>query len=248
MQYDFTLVANGGQAMDVKGRFVKYRSGVGAIRVKFTSGGYVDLLPGQGVWNIEFNGLTIQDRSGNNNYGSLLAGDFDFRDERISGDVSVIDGGKNRTLANLSFISNADAANPPAGSYAYTGLFNPAGSGRVAIVENVYVASQSGACVFSLGIAGTAAPFTTMVGYGVSKKSGGIASIMESRRIISADTTPINTTGSKQLIVQTVTQNANAVIAFKEPVVVLPGYGFYVWNATVAMDTRASIEYYEDAL
>lgn len=91
MQYDFTLAAGAAQSFDVVGKFIKYQHGTGMIRVRMSMGEYVDLLPGQGVFSVDYTRFTVTDRSGANNVGALLAGDFDFRDSRISGAVEVND-------------------------------------------------------------------------------------------------------------------------------------------------------------
>jgi hypothetical protein len=88
MQYDITLGAYGVQRIEVAGRFFKY-IGVGKIRVTTSKGGSIDLQSGQGVWGEEFNGLTVQDRSGSPNSGVLLAGSYDFRDDTITGRLMV---------------------------------------------------------------------------------------------------------------------------------------------------------------
>ncbi|MCL6484930.1 MAG: hypothetical protein I4O49_12305, partial [Janthinobacterium lividum] len=113
MQYDFNLSPGGAQNLDVKGRFFKYRSGTGAIRVRASKGGYVDLLPGQGVRGFDFESLTVADRSGANNVGVLIVGDFDFQDDRIAGTVDVVDGGRTRTLAGIAFGASAYQAAVP---------------------------------------------------------------------------------------------------------------------------------------
>lgn len=135
MQYDFNLSPNGGQRVEVVGRFFKYARGQGAIRVTTSKGGYVDLLPGQGVWGTEFSSLTVNDRSGLANAGVLLAGEFDFRDQSIPGVVSVADGSAAKTLLLNCFMGGAMTSG--AVTYNSVSLLNPAGSGKLTIIKKV---------------------------------------------------------------------------------------------------------------
>jgi hypothetical protein len=128
MQYDFTLNANGGGQVEATGEYVKYKSGLGAIRVKFSTGGYVDLTPGQGIRvQKRFNSINITDRSGNANQGVLVVGDVEFQDDTIVGVVSIVDGAKNSTLSKNCFLGNT-ACGALAGNYSMVNLINPVGN------------------------------------------------------------------------------------------------------------------------
>lgn len=91
MQYDLTLAGYGIQRFEVLGKFFKF-VGTGKIRVTTSKGGSIDLLPGQGVWGEEYSSLSVQDRTGTGSAGVLLAGFYDFRDDTLTGQVSVING------------------------------------------------------------------------------------------------------------------------------------------------------------
>jgi hypothetical protein len=84
MQFDINLGANKSQHLDVSGTFLKYKSGTGPIRVRLNGGGYIDLVPGQGVSNVKFDNVDVQDRSGLTNTGTILAGNYDFRDDNVN--------------------------------------------------------------------------------------------------------------------------------------------------------------------
>jgi hypothetical protein len=91
MQYDLNMVPNGSQRVEVSGRFFKYTSGAGKIRVTTNKGAVIDLTVGQGVWGEEYSSLVVQDRSGAGIVGTILAGNYDFRDDTValSGSVNV---------------------------------------------------------------------------------------------------------------------------------------------------------------
>jgi hypothetical protein len=239
MQYDFTLVAGGGQPIDVKGRFFKYKSGSGLIRVSTDKGGFVDLLPGQGIRNTEFSRLVVSDRTGSGGYGVLIAGDFDFQDDRISGTVDVVDGGKSRTLANMAFMG-VPTIGALAGNYSHAQIWNPAGSGKNAILKR-YTVSSSSAC-FILVKFHTAA-LASLIAKGKSKNAAGPVSVAEVRS--SQDVVLL----ANQVIDQFfVSAGGSQTIALSEPIVIPPGYGVVFVPAMTAADIAAGLEWFEEPL
>lgn len=246
MQHDFTLPPNGTQQIDVVGRFFKYKAGAGLIRVRTTKGGYIDLLPGQGVENEAFTSLTVQDRTGLANTGSILAGDFSFRDERISGTVDVVDGGKNRTMANQAF-SGVIVMTPAAGQFSNLCLFNPVGSGKNIYIEQ-FLISSNGAGEIGGYIAGVQAP--NNVGgsdYGKSKKAGGPNSVCQTTTN-SAVSVNAFAAGNKLVLDAYVQSNLTLPIKFSEPILIAPGYGFILTHLVVNATLISTIEYFEESI
>lgn len=238
MQYDFNLPANGGQVIDVKGRFVKYRSGTGPIRVRLSKGGYADLMPGQGIFETAFDSLTVNDRTGAQNIGVILAGDFDFRDDRITGTVDVVDGGKSRTIANQAFMGGA-AIVGAAGEYSYVQLLNSSASTRVvvkAVVISVVVAQ-------GVGIAGYSTPLTTLVASAQSKMVGGAASASQLR--IKGDVAAI---GAAAFVNPNIVAGAPFVFTFQEPIVLMPGQGLIARGSVVNSFLGCNFEFTEEAI
>jgi hypothetical protein len=151
MQYDLNLTPNGGQQIDAVGHFIKYKIGIGPIRVKTNTGAQVDLMPGQGIRASKpFGSITVTDRSGNSNMGILIAGDYEFQDDSIAGAVSIIDGGKSSTLAGNCFIGTVQSGTTS--YYGFVSLGNPDGSGKNLVLESVtYSAEVAGPVYMSLG-------------------------------------------------------------------------------------------------
>lgn len=234
MQHDFTLVPNGSQTIDVVGRFFKYVSGTGKIRVRATNGGYIDLLPGQGVSNQSFTSLTVQDRTGSINAGSLLAGDFEFRDERISGQVEVIDGGKARAQTDRSAFGYCGAA-ATASMFGHVQLFNPSNSG-----VNVYVGQiMIGAAVGSVNFARQDTPLTNLIRQGQRKRVNAPQSAIEMRMQLNAT----------QLIQTTTMGNIDPAVKlmkFIEPIMVPPGCGLLVVSAVQNDGLGGTFEFFEE--
>lgn len=126
--YDFTLSANGAAVILAEGSFYRIMSATGAVEVRRNNGSLVGpLLPGQGE-RAEFISLTITDKSGAANAGTILIADDTFIDERISGEVAVIDAGFLSTRSGAAFMASRVLA-ASAGLYSHVGLWNPLGSG-----------------------------------------------------------------------------------------------------------------------
>lgn len=238
MQYDFNLVANGGQQIDVKGKFFKYVAGTGKIRVRINGGGYVDLLPGQGVWNVEFSTLNVSDRSGAANYGTLLAGIFDFHDDRVAGTVEVVDGGKARTIANQAFMGGTSIiAN--AAEYPYVQLFNNTTTKRV-ILKSVVLSTLA---TQQVALSGYSTAITTLVGGVQSKQVGGAASSAEMR--VKSDAAIF---GNPAFVNPNVTANVPFIYTFQEPLVLLPGNGVVARAGTANSYLSVNFEFTEELI
>lgn len=241
MQYDFNVAANQSQVLDVKGRFFKYKSGTGMIRVRATSGGYVDLLPGQGVWNTEFSSLTVTDRTGLQNAGVLLAGDFDFHDDRITGTVDVVDGGRTRTLAGTAF-AGAFATTPTAGQYTVIGLWNPPGSGKNAYIEQIIVSANVAG---EFGIVVNNAQVVNNVGgpgNPNAKRAGAAASVCQYTRASQA----AGGTPGQLLLDSYSIANQAFPFRFIEPIMLPPGYGLGLSHAVANASVILMTEHFEE--
>lgn len=243
MQYDFSLPAGGSQVIDVKGKFFKYKSGIGQIRVILSKGGYIDLLPGQGVWNVEFSSLIIKDKTGAINSGILISGDFDFHDDRISGSVEVIDGGKNRTLAQQVFWAYGYQAGV-AGQSSVVQLWNPSGSGKKLVVAQVAAAvNQAGSGILHVSYQSVA--LANVYGVPKNKLIGGAASIAQIR-----NASLVGMDGSAQYMCDLYCAGqTHTPIKFTEPVIVLPGYGLQIDSAiNSGISVSGQFEFFEESI
>lgn len=239
MQYDFNLAANGGMTLDVAGKFFKYKSGTGAIRVRASGGGYVDLLPGQGVWNVQFSSLQILDTSGGANKGVLLAGNFDFHDDRITGTVDVVDGGKARTFANMAFLGYSNGGQVVS-NYTNNQLFNPYGNTRNIIVERINISTTvAQAAVLrivneTIGIGANAA----------SKKSGGA----NSSAFMQSNATPMPING-QVIYAMYFGNNSTITLPLSEPIILTPGTGLSVSSGNAnGLDLPVTFEFFEEQI
>jgi hypothetical protein len=149
MQYDLNLLANQSQRVEATGTFFKYKSGTGLIRV-YHGSGYIDLIPGQGMRGVHFNGLSVKDLSGANNPGVLLAGAFDFLDDNVTGEITVTDSGRSMVGKGIAYIGIQFNGDPypaawPATALQAALLTNPAGSGKNLVVHKLSTTLAGGA-------------------------------------------------------------------------------------------------------
>jgi hypothetical protein len=241
MQFDFNLGANQSQHIDVVGTFLKYKAGTGMIRVRLNGGGYIDLLPGQGVNNVNFTSVDVQDRTGAANSGTLLAGMYDFRDDRITGTVDVVDGGKARTKANMAF-SAAVWSPASAGNYTTAQIFNPAGSGKNVVCSQIILTTDFSAVIV---IGWNNQANGALLGTFNSKLSGGASSVAQQAN----NGLPGLPTNFKYLGAYQASTNAPFIYKFAEPVVLQPGYGLSVQNNAMANGAiQANFEFIEEPI
>jgi len=241
MQFDFTLAANQSQHIDVVGTFLKYKAGTGTIRVRLNGGGYIDLLPGQGVNNVNFTSVDVQDRTGAQNVGTILAGIYDFRDDRITGTVDVVDGGKARSNSGAACIGYVNQV-AVAATYPHVQLLNPTGSGKNIYVEQISIycgeTMNGGASIQRCDYV-----YADLVVKGSRKRvSGGAVSVAELRRESNATQqghgiAPYFAAIDKSL----------RLFKFSEPLQLEPGIGLDVANGTVGEGIGVTFEYFEES-
>lgn len=242
MQYDFTLAAGQAQILDVTGTYFTYKGGLGAIRVTPSSGEPIDLLPGQGMSGVNFTRLTIKDLSGASNLGVLLAGSGQWRDERITGAVEVIDGGRTRTLAGQTFDASGYQGSVAA-QFAAVELWNPVGSGKRQVVKRIN--SSSGSTTSANALL-TQQMMTTLSRKFPSKMAGGAQSSAELRvqSLLAAPSEWPNANFGVIALQPSVTVDR----VYQEPIIVLPGWGLLVMSATAATDITAGFEFVEELI
>lgn len=237
--YDFTLTAGGMQRLPVVGDFFKVISSLGTINVNADTGAVLDVMPGQGLREFPFNTLTITDKSGAANSGKILVGFSGMIDDRVTGEVSVIEGGAVRTRSGAAF-AGANRTSAAAGQYPHVQLWNPAGSGKRAVVSEI---GMDASIASDIGVRWSTAPLAALASTpnGVSKIAGGAVSACEVRA--EANAAVLGTT------FYGVAADAKHMIhKLTEPVILLPGYGLIVVCVTLATAVRGNFQFYEEAL
>lgn len=241
MQFDFTLGANQSQMLDVKGRFFKCVTATGKVRVRTNTGESIDLMPGQGVWNVDFQWLSVQDRTGANNNGTIIAGAFDFHDDRIAGTVDMVDGGRTRTNAGQALTAHLYSGANAAGISSVQ-LWNPASSGKNVIVNQIQGGIGGG---YALQMKPTSATLlsldaTATSGNIGSKKAGGAAGVAVGYQS--------NALAASPVVGATFAVSNGVVLRLSEPILLPPGWGLTFASPVVNNAVGADIEYFEESV
>jgi len=215
--YDFTIPANGSFTLLVEGSYYRILSSTGSLEVRRDGGsGVGPIYAGQGERDEEFKRITLVDKTGAINSGYIIISDGTFVDDRITGEVSVIDGGKARTIANSSYCSVVTCAGT-ATNYSHVQIWNPVGSGKNVIVEAVNLFSPT-AAYLSLNLG------SSILGVGIGnmqpKKALGSVSTAQTKKENKAAVT-----SDSQIWLAYVAATQTQAIKFNEPIALTPGSG-----------------------
>jgi hypothetical protein len=256
MQYDFAVGANGAQRIEVSGRFFKYISGTGKIRVVTNKGGCIDLVPGQGVGADNFTSLSVKDRTGLANAGTILAGDFDFKDDNVYGTVKVLDDAfvqvrnkdSTRSLAGAAFVGGGWCnGTATAGYQQLVGLHNPAASGKNVAVSSLIWSSNLPAGV-KLYLGSTAMAIGAAHARNKLATGAASAAIITTNEVsVAAVVTPLGAPLMELYIDANSSYDARGGNrnVFDEPIVIPPGYALLMINSNPAQIGNSILGYYE---
>ncbi|MBB1602546.1 hypothetical protein [Variovorax sp. UMC13] len=235
--YTFTVPANAAFPLLAMGDFFKIQAATGPVEVRGDTFGTIGgVLPGQGLERTPFNRLEFRDISGGDNQISLLVADQAFVDDRISGEVSVIDGNTALTKAGLAFIASANASAAP-GNLFFVQLHNKSTDTLLRLNKVRYQTAMNAAATgaFSVQHLFTNAPqvvagTTVKPAYRKNVVGVPIVSTKAEVRACSAANLPA---GVSTVIVGYDPNPAAQIIEFREPLILRPGCGF-----CMQMDTQ----------
>lgn len=255
--YDITIAPNTTRQLDAPGSYFYYYSGSAGgadstITMRGLSSGLrIVLKPGQAFrlprgenetsWVLTnfSNTATI--------IGTVIVGDGDITDNRVTGSVEVIDGGKNRTMANQAFIGYGYAGGGVA-QCSYGQLWNPISSGKKIIVEKFTSGIYSGSVPAVMNVGINNAAIGTVQTYGKSKLSGGTQSAAEFRTDTNANTPGIRFPTSLFWDQYIDSLLKMWEIEPKEPFVINPGYGIVIGCSSFNTGFTTNIEFYEESI
>ncbi|MBN9357540.1 MAG: hypothetical protein J0I15_13890 [Herbaspirillum huttiense] len=246
MNFPLNLAVGAAQPVSQVGNYVYYKAGSAggadpSIKVKTDLGDEYILMPGQGfrLDKRTFTNLQVTNAAGQATIiGMLLIADGGFFDNRVTGSVEVIDGGKARTLAGGAFMGGVQCP-AGAGLYSHLQLWNPPGSGKNIIIESAtYSSSQNGGVFFRTN----AAALSSLQGNGVAKLAGAAVSAAELRY----QTINAYQSGNNMLVLN-LSAGQFSTFNFKEPVVLKPGNGFLIIETIANVDITGCIEWYEES-
>lgn len=234
--YDFTLPANGSFQLNVEGEYVRIMSSTGTVEIVTETYRIGPIAAGQGQANTSFKRLTINDKSGVANKGVILIASADFIDQRISGEVFVIDGAKIRSLAGGALTAHMYISASP-GFFSMAQLWNPAGSGKNIIISQM-IGSISGGYGLQIKGTNTILPVPTIQSIG-SKNIGGPVGVGVAQ-VQSVAATLVNPA--------TFAISNGIVVRLTEPFVLTPGSGLNFGSPVLNNDAGVELEFFEEAI
>lgn len=243
--YDLNIPAGGAQNIDVAGTRVQFLSADDPfaqieLRPNYAQGN-ISLRPGQGFqFDEQVTRWVVFNRGGVPLKGLLLIGSGNFFDQRIAGTVDVIDGGKARTLAGIAFTAYGYSL-AQAAVYSALQLWNPVGSGKNAVVEQILIYGSNAAPIYAVVKSGQTV-YGNLKSAGQPKKLGSVPSVVEVRGDYTA--TPPGLPGMVTLSAPS--PSGMSIYRPNEPIVVPPGWGLNMISTSPNVDTSGSFEWYED--
>jgi hypothetical protein len=252
--YDIGIEPGGVHTINVQADYIYFRSGSaggGDTTVVFqpnAGGESVYLQPGQAYKmpaamsgkNVTW---TLRNLKGEGKIaGIILMGEGEFQDNRVSGSVEVIDGGKARTLAGMAF-SIATAPGSAVTVNSRVAILNPAGSAKNLVVESIAFAPDALATAnlySGAGPIGIADP-------GFSKNMGMAAqiSVAQVSRDVTTQTSGPGTAALWQMAAQA---GARDVWTPTEPIVIPPGKSLIIWCNVKNVNFAALFEWFEESI
>lgn len=249
--FDIIIAPGGVRLIDQVANYIYFMFGSAGggdttIEIVPVAGGQTIILkPGQAYeFDVEetANRWSIKNLKGEGTIiGQVLFSAGKFTDNRVSGAVEVIDGGKNRTMANVAFLG-AVVTPGQAGNAATAQLWMPVGAVKAASVEKIFISSSAAGQVRLLatniiGVNAGGSPGSKLIG----GANGTCLQFADS--IVGAGVPP----GSiRQLAALTVASNQQYVLDFEEPVVIRAGYGLSVQHTLGAADINVTFEFFEE--
>lgn len=251
--YDFSIAANGSRQIDAEGNYFRYSAGnaggsdPGLTLRGIKSGLTITLYPGQAFrlapGQVEASWIVSNAAQQAAITGSVVVGKGEITDNRISGQVEVIDGGKARTLAARVGVVAGQVVAQGAGLFSAMGVWNPAGSGKNIIVKRTYVSSSVAQSVYLTPVAAapahTLAPGSHLVN---GAAYAGAALAAWEAQIAGFYGASQGALGVAQLA-------AGAILPYllDEPWVIAPGHGVLAVCGIVNTDLNVTMPIYEES-
>lgn len=252
--YDFTLAAssNASRQIDAVGNYLYYYAGSAGgadttIKLRGLSTGLqVQLKPGQSFrcepGKVETSWVLVNYAGAGIITGFVTIGLGQIQDNRITGEVSIIDGGSARTRAGKAFSSNIFCA-AVAAQYAHCQLWNQSTTVNM-MVEQLIAFSTA---AVGVTIRGHNAQLSTPSGSAnpQSKYIGGAASANQNRIQNAVAAIPVGATIGSLLMAA----NAMAIYKLTEPILIQPSQGLVLYvNNAFNTDLSVVAELFEEPL
>lgn len=238
--YSFRIDAGGTFPLEVQGENFLIRSSSGPVSVRWQRGYLANLLAGQGQDVPEgFARLDLSNTGSIAVYGDIIISDENFKDKRITGDVSVIDGEKARTLGGGGFMGHVTCG--VALQYPAVQLFNNSTTNNL-IVTGLSASLDVAGSIYLFGsgtilAVGAATPANALIGSAAASSA-----LLRSEGFAVWPPNPYNILKSF-----TIGAASPEEIRLSRPIVVPPAFGLNVIGAPVSANLSGNFEWFEEA-
>ena len=252
--YDITIAANTTRQLDAPGSYFYYYAGSAGgadstITLRGISSGLrLILKPGQAFrlpkGDVETSWILTNYANTATIVGTVLVGDGDITDNRVTGSVEVVDGGKNRTSSGSAHIATFNVG-PFASAWSVGMLWNPTNSGK-----NIFVKTLS----FSHSVtASYGAQLATALGTGLTQtnmiapKRNGATSVAQT--YVSNSTYAVQWTApyGSYATANLAANNIDKTV-FQEPILLQPGSGLVVFSTVNNIQQLFTEEFFEESI
>lgn len=242
--YDVTLAPGASGNIAALGSYAKVSSApAGAIQMRFDGGEAYSLMEGQGIRLPDgcshFRDVTIKNTAAIAQTILVFIGDSRFEDTRITGIVSVVDGGKARSIANTAFLGYVGVT-ASAGNMSTSQIFNPSTTKRLVVKRITVTSTLAG----QLSLAQLATNLTASGPFDVFSKLIAAPAAMTAKlwRDGTAAAVPGNSFASLSILA-----NTAFVFQFEEPLIIGPSQGVCTTMQTLAATLLTIYEGFEEA-
>lgn len=233
------LAANDQWKLGIGGDFVRLAQCDWPVTVRLYKGNreigaMANMLAGDYVRDVDFDAVRVDNGASGQTVTVQIAGGG-VGSDRVLGEVSVIDGGKSRTLAGLSFLANGYVA-ASVGNYSHVQLWNPTATKNLVVKQLFFSEPANG--IFNIKAHNAA--LLTLFNNPLPKKMGAAVSSAEVRTQAAAAAIGVAAMMSGNILA-----SATLKIEFQEPLIIPPGWGL-VFHGNVNEQVNVAIDFYED--
>lgn len=252
--YDFSLAAGIGSARLIQaiGTRCKLLAATGPMEVRTDQGAVYSLLPGQG-FNMPageaFREIFLANKQAGAVSGTIFVGDETFIDDRITGDVSIIDNAAAKTSAGRQYIGSAFTPALGAGVWGILGL--RAGASAVAIRRLTISSTTAGQMLWGCMTGTPTANYNAGLGAMQNKAFGQAASLAVRWSATGAAASPtVGELPGLQVFAQVnCTANVDNMLFDSEntPILLQPNNSIWVFGGTANRDLIVTFDMEEMA-
>lgn len=237
----FTIAAGETKRFEMAGRYIEIISAPAALNIGLLGVGGVQAAGMRGALAgfyaaREFGAIEVMNPAAVAQSVTLMISDGTGGSRRTPGVVTVVDSNKADSIALKAFamVGSLTAA---AGQLARMGVWNPLGSGVRAVIERCAFSTAGAATSFYIGRTNVAPATLDLVSFD-NKRLGGPAPA-QLRRGSDSSVSPAQNT-------MYVADGTAGVLTLKTPIIVPPGWGFFVINLAVAGQLSAGMDLQEE--